>query len=211
MVENRATARLCYRWATNERGGKEMIPVDERERIRRAYYVEHKSKRQIARELGHSRSTVDKAVASAEMPKYQLNEPRPAPVLGPVKAQIDQWLMENETLPRKQRYTSHVIFTQLQAAGFTGGESTVRGYISRVRQARRRPAVYLPLEFDPGHDAQVDWGEAEVEVAHERVTVQLFVMRLCYSRRLFVMAFPSQSSLPVMSRLFTFSEGCRIP
>ena len=29
-------------------------------------------------------------------------------------------------------------------------------------------------------------------MAGERITVQLFVMRLCYSRRLFVMAFPSQ-------------------
>ena len=192
MVENRATATLCYRWATQDSGGEEMIPVDERERIRRAYYVEQKSKRQIARELGHSRATVEKAVASAEMPKYQLTGPRPAPVLGPVKAQIDQWLADNETLPRKQRYTSHVIFTKLQADGFTGGESTVRGYIGRVRQARRRPAVYLPLEFDPGRDAQVDWGEAEVELAGERLTVQLFVMRLCYSRRLFVIAFPSQ-------------------
>ena len=193
MVENRATARLCYRWMTNERGGKEMIPVDERERIRRAYYVEHKSKRQIARELGHSRATVDKAVVSAEMPKYQLSEPRPAPVLGPVKAQVDQWLRDNETLPRKQRYTSHTIFKKLQTEyGFTGGESTIRGYISRERQRQRRPAVFLPLEFDPGQDAQVDWGEAEVAVAGERVTVQLFVMRLCYSRRLFVMAFPSQ-------------------
>jgi hypothetical protein len=48
------------------------------------------------------------------------------------------------------------------------------------------------LEFDPGIDAQVDWGEAEVELAGVRVTAQIFVMRLCYSRRIFVMAFPTQ-------------------
>ncbi len=126
-----------------------MIPVDERERIRRAYYVEQKSKRQIAREMGHSRATVDKAVEEAEMPKYQLTAPRSAPMLGPVKAQIDQWLADNETLPRKQRYTSHVIFTKLQADGFTGGESTVRGYIGRVRQARRRPLVISRLNLIP--------------------------------------------------------------
>jgi transposase len=170
-----------------------MLPVDERERIRRAYYVEHKPKRQIARELGHARTTVDKALTDPAGAGYHLNQPRPAPVLGPVKAQIDAWLIENETLPRKQRYTSHLIFQKLRTEhGFTGGESTVRGYISRERQRQRRPAVFLPLEFDPGQDAQVDWGEAEVELAGERVTVQLFVMRLCYSRRLFVMAFPTQ-------------------
>ena len=169
-----------------------MIPVDERERIRRAYYVEHKSKRQIARDLGHARTTVDKALAESAAPIYQLSAPRSAPVLGPVKAQIDGWLTENATLPRKQRYTSHVIYTKLQATGFTGSESTVRGYVSQVRQTQRHPEVFLPLEFDPGQDAQVDWGEAEVELAGERVTVQLFVMRLCYSRRLFVRAYPTQ-------------------
>ena len=169
-----------------------MIPVDARARIRRAYYVEHKSKRQIARDLGHARTTVDKALEESAAPTYQLSEPRPAPVLGPVKAQIDGWLTENATLPRKQRYTSHTIYLKLQAAGFAGGESTVRGYISQVRQTQRRPEVFLPLEFDPGQDAQVDWGEAEIELAGERVTVQLFVMRLCYSRRLFVRAYPTQ-------------------
>ena len=85
-----------------------------------------------------------------------------------------------------------MIYTQLHATGFTGSESTVRGYVGQVRQTQRRPDVFLPLEFDPGQDAQVDWGEAEVELADERVTVQLFVMRLCYSRRLFVRAYPAQ-------------------
>ncbi len=31
-----------------------------------------------------------------------------------------------------------------------------------------------------------------IEVGWERATVQLFVMRLCYSRRMFAMAFPAQ-------------------
>jgi transposase len=193
MIENRATSHLCYRWATTPAEEMEMLPVDEREQIRRAYYVEHKPKRQIARELGHARTTVEKALEDAATAGYHLSQPRSAPVLGPVKAQIDAWVLENTTLPRKQRYTSHTIFKKLQTeCGFTGGESTVRGYISRERQRRQRPEVFLPLEFDPGQDAQVDWGEAEVELAGERLTVQLFVIRLCYSRRLFVMAFPTQ-------------------
>jgi len=90
-----------------------MLPVDEREQIRRAYYVEHKPKRQIARERGHARTTVDKALSDAASAGYQLSQPRSAPVLGPVKAQIDAWVAENETLPRKQRYTSHTIFKKL--------------------------------------------------------------------------------------------------
>jgi transposase len=169
-----------------------MIKVEARERIRRAYYVEHKSKRQIAREEGCSRQSVDRAVASAEAEPYHLQQPRAAPVLGPFKARIDELLQENERLPRKQRYTGHKIFQCLQAQGYGGSEASVRAYIGRRRRVLRRPEVYLPLEFEPGVDAQVDWGEALAEIGGEQMTVQLFVLRLCYSRRLFVMAFPSQ-------------------
>jgi transposase len=52
--------------------------------------------------------------------------------------------------------------------------------------------MYLPLEFDPGTYAQVDWGEGEVILGGEQVTVQLFFMWLCYSRRVFAAAFPAQ-------------------
>jgi transposase len=169
-----------------------MIKVEDKEHIRRAHYVEEKGLRQIARELGHSRKTIRKALASAEPEKYQLKEPRPAPVLGPYKTRIGELLAENETLPPKQRYTWRKIGEIIEAEGYQGCGSNLRTYIAQCRKEKRRPAVYLPLEFDPGTDAQVDWGEAVVIMNDERVTVQLFVMRLCYSRRTFAMAFPNQ-------------------
>ena len=169
-----------------------MIKVEEKEQIRRAYYVEKKSVRQIARELKYARQTVRKAIQSAEPEKYKMKRARQAPVLGPYKEQIKALLAENESMPRKQRYTSHRIFEIVEAEGYSGSESTVRHYVAQVRQANKRPKIYLPLEFDPGTDAQVDWGQAEVIMQGEQITVQLFLMRLCYSRRLFVMAFPHQ-------------------
>jgi len=169
-----------------------MITVADREQIRRAYFLEGKSVRRIAREYHHSRATVEKALASAEPGVYTLQAPRPALVLGPYQARIAELLAENDRLPRKQRYTAHKIYQILCSEGFPGAESTVRGYVSRCRREQRRPPVYLPLEFDPGQDAQVDWGEALAIIAGESVTVQVFYMRLCYSRRLFMMAFPTQ-------------------
>jgi len=169
-----------------------MITVEDREKIRRAYFIEKKSQRQIAKELGCSRDTVKKAIESAEPGRYTLTQPRPAPVLGPYKTRIDELLEENERLPRKQRYIGHTIYKDIHAQGYTGSESTVRGYIAQRRREKRRPQVYIPLEFDPGSDAQADWGEAVAIIAGERVTVQVFFMRLCYSRKLFVMAFPAQ-------------------
>jgi transposase len=169
-----------------------MLTVHDYERMRQAYYVEQKSIREIGREYGHGYWTVRKALSAPEPKPYQLSEAKAAPVLGPYKAQIEALLAENERLPRKQRYTSGKIYRALRQAGYQGAESTVRYYVAQRRKAVRRPAIYLPLTYDPGLDAQMDWGEATVIMAGEQVTVQLFIMRLCYSRKLFVMAFPSQ-------------------
>ncbi|MGZ6347282.1 MAG: IS21 family transposase [Anaerolineales bacterium] len=169
-----------------------MITVKDRESIRRAYFLEEKSIREIAKELGHSRKTVRKALESAEPDQYSLAEKRDAPILGPYKERIDQLLAENSKLPSKQRYTTHKICEQLQLAGYGGSESGVRTYIAQKRAEKKRPKVFIPLEFDPGMDAQVDWGEAWVDLAGKRTKVHLFVMRLNYSRRAFVMAFPGE-------------------
>lgn len=171
---------------------KEMIIVEDREQIRRAYFIEHQSIREIARQLHRSPKTIRQALETAEQAQYTPAQPRAAPVLGEYKGLIDQLLAENKRLPRKQRYTTHKIFEQVQAAGYQGCESGIRFYVAQRRDKKGRPEVYLPLEFDPGTDAQVDWGEAVADIAGQRETVQLFLMRLNYSRRVFMMAFPAQ-------------------
>jgi len=73
---------------------------------------------------------------------------------------------------------------------FTGSERTVRLYVSRLKHNYQEMAI--PLEFDPGTDAQCDWGEAYVYMADELVPVQALCMKLSYSGKPFVMAFPTQ-------------------
>lgn len=169
-----------------------MLKVEQIEQIRRAYYIDKKSMRQIAQEFRHSRETVRKAVESAEPRPYTLSQGRPAPKLGPYKAQIEELVAENERLPAKQRYTWKKIYQAIQKAGYQGSGSNLRHYLAQIGWKKKKPAVFLPLEYDPGCDGQVDWGEAQVLMQGQQITVQLFVMRLCYSRRPFVMAFPHQ-------------------
>ena len=121
---------------------EEMIQVDEREKIRRAYFLEGKSMRQIAKEQRHSRTTVKKAIESAEEESYTLQRPREAPVLGPYMARIDELLAENERLPRKQRYTGHKIYLAIQGEGYQGSESNVRHYIAGRRRERKQRKVF---------------------------------------------------------------------
>jgi transposase len=175
-----------------DNGGKEMIKVEDHEAIRRAYFIEEKPIRQIARELHHGREVIRRAIASPEPNRYSLQSPREAPVLGPFKARIEELVAENRQMPRKQGYTGDKIFEIIQQEGYQGAASTVRGYVAACRRDLRKPQVYLPLEFEPGRDGQVDWGEATVYLGGQKVTVQIFVLRLNYSRVRFVMAFPFQ-------------------
>jgi transposase len=168
-----------------------MIKVDEKERIRRAYFLQRKSIRQIAREFHHARRTVRKAIYHAGPPQYTRVVPATKPVLGPFTAIIDEWLEQDLSSPRKQRHTARRIYHRLvEEHGFKGGESTVRRYVRQHRPKQRK--VFLPLEYDPGSDAQCDFGTAYVVMGNKPRQVQLFCLRLCYSTRPFVMAFPHQ-------------------
>lgn len=169
-----------------------MLTPEERERIRRSYYLDRKSIRQIAREERCSREAVGKAIADEPLIPYQLTQPRSGPVFGPFRGHVDDLLKQNADLPRKQRYTSPKIFEIIRAEGYQGCESRIRQYVAEWKQAHKQE-VFLPLEFEPGQDAQVDWGEAIALIAGERQKVQIFTMRLCYSRRTFVAAFPTQN------------------
>jgi hypothetical protein len=48
--------------------------------------------------------------------------------------------------------------------------------------------VFVPQNHEPGAWAEVDWGQAEVDLAGERVTVHLFVMRASFSGATFCQA-----------------------
>lgn len=170
-----------------------MKQVEDYEAIRRAYFIEHKSIRAIHREQGYDRETIRKAITQSSPVPYQLKQPRPAPVLGPYKTNIDRLLEESDQQRRKQRYTAHRIYELLQEQGYQGSEGAVHNYVCQQRKKRKgKKDAYLPLEFDPGMDAQVDWTEAEVILTGQRITVQVFLMRLNYSKVRFAMAFPFQ-------------------
>jgi transposase len=169
-----------------------MRKVEDYEAIRRAYFLEGKSIREISRGLHHSRRLVRKAIANAEPEGYKLSQPREAPVIAPYKLKIDELLKVSQGLPRKQRYTAHKIYELIQKMGYTSSESSVHNYVCRWKKSTKLRPAYLPLEFEPGQDAQVDWGEVIAEIGGVRMTVQVFVMRLNYSKARFVMAFPFQ-------------------
>jgi len=59
-----------------------VLKVDQKEQIRRAFFIEGTSIRQIAKEGYHDRRTVRAAIRDAGPPPYKLSRPRVRPVLG---------------------------------------------------------------------------------------------------------------------------------
>ena len=187
-----------------------MLIVRNWEKVRRMYHSEKKSLREIERETGHTYRTLKKAVDSEEPPVYKKREKQASPILGPYKERIKELLEESKRLPRKQRYTSSKIYELLTKEGYVGAESTVRHHLSQVRKRENRPKFYLPLSYEAGEDGQVDWGEGVVVLQGKRVKVQLFVMCLSYSRRMFVRAYPSmkqESFFEGHAKAFEFFGG----
>jgi transposase len=162
-----------------------MLTVDDYELIRRKHLVDGQSQREIARELGYARNTVAKAIAHPIPPGYRLNQPRAKPKIDAFKAIIDAWLEADRAVQRKQRHTARRVYERLRDEyGFDGHSSTVRRY---VRQAKRHAReVFMPLAFEPGEEAQVDWHEGWIEENGVQRKGQFFCMRLCYSKASFV-------------------------
>jgi hypothetical protein len=79
-------------------------------------------------------------------------------------------------------------------------ERTVREYVHRRRRELGEPPgeVFVPMVHEPGVEAEVDWGEAEVVIAGQRCRVYLFLMRACFSGAGFVIAFERESQQAFM-------------
>lgn len=108
---------------------------EERERIRRMYYVEDQSIHQIARVEGRNRVTIRKALSDDPPPRGRPPRKAPMPVFGAYKERVEQLVQENKHLPRKQRYTAHRIFEIIRKARISGRRNH-RAHTCRPPHAR---------------------------------------------------------------------------
>ena len=98
-----------------------MTTVETIGRIRRAYFVQRQSVREIARRLHVSRKTVRKAI-EAEDGKFSYDRTvQPKPKLGAHVAELERLLAENERKPRRERLTLIRLFEALRVQGYGGG------------------------------------------------------------------------------------------
>lgn len=168
--------------------------MDQYALIRTAHRVYGKSGREIARDTGHSRNTVKKAL-DGEPWGYRTRAHQPYPVLGPYLEIIDEWLVGDKGQPRKQRHTAHRVYTRLvEEYDFPGSEPTVRRYVreAKARLGLNGRSVFLPLDAEIGREAEVDWGTATAVINGVRRSIKYFCMRSKYSGKHVVRCYPCE-------------------
>ena len=159
------------------------------------------------------RRAVREALASSLPPAKRRPIERPAPKLGAYRELIDEWLAADVDAPRKQRHTSKRIWRRLvDEHGADVAETTVRDHLrKRRRELGRAPRdVFVPQIHAPGQTAEVDWGEADVDLAGARTRVHLFFMRSSFSGAAFSMASPvetQQAFLEGHAHAFSWFDG----
>src|SRR2546430_9193757 len=189
-----------------------MLVVETIAKVRRAYFGQNKPIKTICRELRVSRRVVRKVIRSqATEFRYQRSR-QPLPRIDPWRDQLDGLLLENEGKPARERLTLIRIFEELRALGYEGSYDAVRRYakVWRVKRGAAMAEAYVPLSFAPGEAYQFDWSHEVVLINGTTVTVKVAHIRLCYSRMLFVRAYPRETQEMVFdahNRAFAFFKG----
>ena len=137
------------------------------------------SQRKIARKLGISRNTVKKYLENPEFPDSQKRKGKRKSLLDSYIGNIEAWLSEDIF------YSGTWIYDRLSNMGFSGSYEIVKRKVHELK-AERQKIAYMRFETEPGYQAQVDFGEFQVENADGSIKkFYLFSMILGYSRRMY--------------------------
>jgi transposase len=190
-----------------------LLTVKDYQKIRVAVENEHLSQREVARRYGHGRNTIRKVLSVTDTPLHYKRKIAVPSSLDPYHHIIDS-LLEDEArrgVPRKQRSNAVKIHQRLcKEHGYAGSVYPVRRYLKKRAASFKPQEVFFTLDFKPGEEAQIDWGQAEVTLSGSVMRVHLFCLRLAYSRASFVYAYPNEKIecfLDGHVRTFRFLEG----
>lgn len=160
--------------------------------IRHLVLVKGVSQRVVAEQMGVSRNTVKRYVASAAVGERRTSA-RAKPKTSAVEARLTALL---EDSPRwtggKQRLTATQLWRMVREEGHLVGASLVKSFVREWK--RRRAEVFVPLVYRPGDLGEVDFFEVLVDVAGKRQKAWMFLLRGMASKRDFAWLFPRQDT-----------------
>ncbi|MBL0716549.1 MAG: IS21 family transposase [Desulfosarcina sp.] len=145
--------------------------------IKKLSEIEKLSVRQIADKLELDHKTVTKWLHTAGCTRKQRTAA--SGVLDEYKDII------KSLLERHDDFSSVQLFQRIKDAGYTGGVTTVRNYVRRIRPSGKK--AYATLYFAPGEAAQVDFGYCGyIYTGSCKRRLYVFSMVLAYSRKMYI-------------------------
>lgn len=188
-----------------------MLIVETIAKIRLRYHVHKQGIKQISRELKLSRNTIRKILREDKTVHAYKPRQVSAPRLEEYKERLLSWLESDNQLPRKQRCSAMRLYQRLQELGYSGAYDSVQRFVKQwLLDKGKSGNAYIPLYFSPGEAYQFDWSEEVVELGGVVQSIKVAQFRLCYSRMLFLVAFPRETQEMLFSahaRAFSFFGG----
>src|ERR1700686_2738039 len=143
-----------------------MVGVDKIGQVRRAYFEQQRSIKEIVRTLSVSRATVRKVIRGH---KTEFKYPRgvqPTPKLGDWVEVLTE-IVEKEAKPETGAPLDQRLFEELRGRGYDGAHGSVHRFVKAWRDQRTRVPVhaYVPMSFAPGEAYQFDWSHETITLA----------------------------------------------
>lgn len=133
--------------------------------------------RELARATGRSRNTVRRYLREGEAARSRKPVPKRPEKLDPFKA----YIVGRVTAAAPDRIPAVVLFREIKARGYDGGETRVKVFVRGLVPAPT-PEPIVRFETDPGHQMQADWAT----VGHGADKLKVFIATLGWSRAAYV-------------------------
>jgi len=165
-------------------------------KIRRMYFRDKLSLREIAKRNGLSRNTLRRWLRQQDVtePVYPA---RVSPsILDPYRDQLEAWLRTDSHRPKRDRRTARILFQHVQAQGYPGGYGRVAAFVRRwhvAGGATPNRSAFVPLRFAPGEAFQFDWSCEYAVIGGVRRRLEVAHAKLAASRAFWLVAYPMQS------------------
>ena len=173
-----------------------MITVGMLAKIRRMYFREKLSIREISSRCNMARNTVRRWLREPEMSEPQYAERQSESIVDPYIEQLRQWIQADTHRPKRDRRTAKAMFEAIKAQGFTGSYVLLAVHVRKlqveIKNAPLRKA-FVPLAFAHGEAFQFDWSCEYAWIGGLRRRIEVAHCKLASSRAFWLVAYYTQS------------------
>lgn len=172
-----------------------MITLEDWALIRRLYSGEGLAKAEIARQLGVSRNTVAKAIASVDPPEY--SRASAATSFGPFEQQVRQLLLATPSMPAT---------VLAERVGWSGSGSWFRQNVAAIRPDYAPTDPADRIVYHPGDQMQCDlwFPEPKIPIGDGTlVMLPVLVMVASFSKFITAVMIPSRSTADLLAGMWS--------